>query len=654
MENSKSVLRLFKGFIGEKTNDINLEGLKYGLIVPATASDDIFAEAVKLYGKDGKKWNETFHKSWEKVASASIEQLIAEQAMHYFTTYGFESLGVFSSDSVYIPRENLDIPDLEKDVEMIVIHAYAKGEVRKKLMTLLTSGIALSSDTIEDVKELSDLIDPNDIVAIKNREVKVFLYNKYNFVPYDPDEFLRYLIYVLIGNTLKIQDRNTIHQLKSVKREHVLKYLSVYINNYGYESLASVFHRNKNLFLALKGGNRDLLDDASVKSVNKIINKISKLAKKHHIPMPVNILDRLTDVSTDVDIHKMYNLLDVTTPFRELRILNGLSYKLSGNTSYLYKIRNGRSYATVKEKELGLKDHTVLLNRKALLDFHLANRLLNNLCGKKVYIPSNVSYKAPTSEKQFVGNFPSGSSIDIPLNEDLIIGIHWCNIPEGRVDLDLHMQSLNRSFGWNTSYRDQSRRVYFSGDLTDAPLPNGATELFFIGKEIDETFMLSVNNYNSAREIPFEVVIAKANLNKTYTDINNSSNRYGFDWNGIRKSSFMVDPNDIITTIPFKMDSNEKMKRIGFVTRTGDSVKIVFDDFNTASVPVSSNRNEIFSNTIKYLEGYRESSADLKDILKRCGCIFVDNNDESVDYDLSIENLQKDTIISMFNEGVAK
>ena len=647
MENNKSVLRLFKGFIGEKTNDINPEGLKYGLIVPATASDDIFAEAIKLYGKDGKKWNETFHKSWKKVAEAPIEQLIAEQAMHYLTTYGFESLGVFNSDSVYIPRENLDIPDLEKDVEMIVIHTYTEQEVRNKIMTLLTSGIALSADTIKDIKELSDLIDPNGINTIKNREVKIFLYNKYNTVPNNPDEFLRYLIYVLTSNTLKIQDRSTINQLKFVRREYILHYLNIYIAKNGYEPLASIFLRNKNLFLALKGkGYSNNQNDTSVKLVNKIINRISKLAKKYHIPMPINVLDRLTDASMDIDIHQLYTLLNGTTPFREVRILNGLSYKLSGDTSYLYKIRNGRSYATVKEKELGLKEYAVLAYRKGMIDFHLTSRLLNNLCGKKVYIPSNVSYKAPTSEKQFVGNFPSGSSIDIPLNEDLIIGIHWCNKPSGeRVDLDLHMQSLNRSFGWNTSYRDSSRRVYFSGDLTDAPLPNGATELFFIGKEVDETFMLSVNNYNSNRETPFEVVVAKANPNKTYTNVIGRKHR---------SSSFMVDPNDIITTIPFKMDSNETMKRIGFVTRTGDSVKIVFDDFNTASVPVSSNKNDIFSNTIKYLEGYRESSLDLKDILKKCGCILVDNNDESVDYDLSIENLQKDTIISMFNEGVAK
>ena len=108
------ILRLFKGFLGEKSDTINEKALAYGLVIPATASEDVVNEAIKQYGKDGDLWNQTFHKSWDKVANAPIMQLILEQLIHYFTTYGFEDLGIYDSDLVYIPHEKLEIPELKE------------------------------------------------------------------------------------------------------------------------------------------------------------------------------------------------------------------------------------------------------------------------------------------------------------------------------------------------------------------------------------------------------------------------------------------------------------------------------------------------------------------------------------------------------------
>ena len=106
----KEVLRLFKGFLGEKSNVVNEKGLKYGLLIPSTANEAVVEEAIKLYGKDGEKWNQTFHKDFEIVRNAPIEDLIAQQLIHYITTYGFESLGMYDTDLVYIPKEKLEIP----------------------------------------------------------------------------------------------------------------------------------------------------------------------------------------------------------------------------------------------------------------------------------------------------------------------------------------------------------------------------------------------------------------------------------------------------------------------------------------------------------------------------------------------------------------
>ena len=366
----------------------------------------------------------------------------------------------------------------------------------------------------------------------------------------------------------------------------------------------------------------------------------------------MNILDRLTDPDTDIiSGQNLLDKLDNTTPYRQVRIINGLSYKISGAQSYVYKIRNGKTYVKSKEAEKESFEfkpaHSALRIRKTLVLAHLMDQIKPNIEGKTVLLDKNVNYKVPTSEKQYIGNIPCGSSVEIPKDGDFIIGIHWTNLiglPQngfhtGRVDLDLHMQSLNQSFGWNTRYRNTDQRVYFSGDLTDAPLPNGATELFYIGNEVEEAFMFTVNNFNTYKEVPFEIVVAKADPKVTYTAYSN----------------FTVDPNNIIATIPCKMDENQTMKRLGMVYVTSDKIRFVFDTFNTMNSHISSNKSDIFKTSLDYMEKYQQTSLDLKTLLGLCDCKFVDSDyDGKIDIDLSLNNLQKDTLVSIFEKAASK
>ena len=172
----KETLRLFKGYLGEKTDTVNEKALKYGLLIPNNADEEVVDLAIEMYGKDGEKWNQTFHKDFEIVKNAPIEDLIAQQMIHYITTYGFESLGMYDSDLVYIPREKLEIPELDlENIEFITIKPLTSDELTEKLMTLVTSGIALSEWTVEDVKVLSDFIDKNRFDEVSNREIKTYL-----------------------------------------------------------------------------------------------------------------------------------------------------------------------------------------------------------------------------------------------------------------------------------------------------------------------------------------------------------------------------------------------------------------------------------------------------------------------------------------------
>ena len=82
------------------------------------------------------------------------------------------------------------------------------------------------------------------------------MYDKYNIMPRNPEEFLRYLLFKTTNSTLKIQNVPTINSIKNCNKNLALKMLKSYVENTpnGYNKLSSIFLRNKNLFLAFKIG----------------------------------------------------------------------------------------------------------------------------------------------------------------------------------------------------------------------------------------------------------------------------------------------------------------------------------------------------------------------------------------------------------------
>ncbi|MEK6881722.1 MAG: hypothetical protein AABY22_19040, partial [Nanoarchaeota archaeon] len=227
----KSTIRLFralpvkeKGLVPElstkKSNELLEKTIRRGFIfspeVIANYSnyDDLIRLIEKEVGLTPEQLNASFHKSWEKIKTASIEQLVIEQIIHYFTTYGFESLGIYNKDSVYIPNEELNIPQLEEGINLVIIKGYTKEELKEKLLTLLQSGIALSEDTIKDVMDVAVFTEFNeqDVSTVRNKEVKAQLYEYLDLVPSNPTEFLRYAIYKTINKTLIIKNKEIIDE----------------------------------------------------------------------------------------------------------------------------------------------------------------------------------------------------------------------------------------------------------------------------------------------------------------------------------------------------------------------------------------------------------------------------------------------------------
>lgn len=650
----KEILRLFKGYLGNKSEVFSKEGLKYGLLIPNTASNIVVKEAIDMYGKKGEEWNNTFHKSFQKVKETPLEILIEQQIVHYITTYGFESLGFYDKDTVYIPRESLEIPELVDDkIELIPIKPMTEEELSKKLMILLTSGIALSKQTISDVMILSDYIDKEMFDEISNKEIRIFLYDKYNIMPKNPEIFLRFLIFKLTGRTLKIKDRETIEEMKICSKESALQMLQSYADARpnGYANLASIFLRNKAFFLALKDKEKGKVK----KPINTFINKIRRLAVKYHKPLKEDILNIITSKPQNIDLSKpeLRDALNNSTVFREIRILNGIKYRIEGNQNILYKIRNGKSYV----KKIENNDNEYIDNLKEIYNFiysHLIERLSMKVRGKTIYIPNNVSYSAPTSEKQFNGNIPEGSYLEIPRENSFVYGVHWTNLPnKERVDLDLKQMNKSQVFGWDANYKNTNSSIIFSGDMTDAPSPNGATELFYVGKNFGYgAFLLTLNMFTeNSQDVPFKFVIAKCDDDKI-------------------SKNYMIDPNNILETIEMISKKRERQMVVGFIT-IGDTIKFYFNDFSAGS-EMTSKIDEVTKGAFDYLQSYSKIQLKLKDLLEDAGAILTEENvikstiiertvDEKgnviqeiekqvstpVDVDLSLNSITKETLIDL-------
>jgi len=596
-------------------------------------------------GLTAEKMNQSFHKSWQKIKEADLEQLVVEQIAHYLTTYGkeqpkeyliekeeqwgvdnlaekiielpdFESNKIQNENYIYIPKEALNIPDIEIDrIQLTVIKGYTKKELKEKLLSLLQSGIALGEETINDVVDIATHvgIDEEDIDNIKNKEVKIALYDYLKLFPENPIEFLRYVIYKCTGKTLLIKDKATIEGIKEPEGSSVLPLFKKYKKKHGLENLAQIFLRFKPLFLAFKAD----------RTMSPTINKIRRFAKTHHKPMGEDYLNEVTakiKKGERIEKNKLEEELSRVNTFRKIRLAYALKFRTKDVDSILYRIRNGKGYATdfsFEKKAMAKKILDVVMDS-------IVEDMKANIKGKKIYIPEYITYTLPATEKQFTGDFPSGSYVSIP--KDMIVGIHWENVDGNMIDLDLSMVNDEMKIGWDSVYRTEDRNILFSGDITNAPKPKGATELFYIRKQIMSSYILFVNyyNYDDDVEVPFKIIVAKEQARNF-------------------KENYMVNPNNVMSIAKTKID--QKQKLLGLLVTTTNECRFYFAETYLGRSITSSN-SVFVKNSLEYLFGFYRNTIDLNSLLIKAGGNLVANKDKC-NIDLSPESLEKDKIINL-------
>ncbi len=615
-------LNLFKAVpdTKEKTTK-KYDSLKNGVFITDDAYDhcnisyDIYSKIISDYGFDLNKLNNSF-KTFKQVANQSLEELFADQVMHYFTTYGLEALGVFNHDYVYIPNKELNLPEDAQPIKVTVINYISTEELRSRIVSMLSSGIALKKSTQDDILNLIMYYQfdfKNDIENFKNKEFNIRLYDYYNITPKNGVEWLRYVVYKITGSSMLIKNKITYQSIVSSGSA---------TNVYGYfatadfTELASIFYRYKLIFLAIK---------KACPKAAYYINQIRRLANQYHRPVKKKILDRITS-DPKIDFDDLKKELQKVTIYKKISLANAILFRRFDPKAIAYFVRNGRAFASEYNDKHINYDNVLNIIMKSIVD-----DIRPQVEGKSIYIPENMTYAMPTSEKLFWGHIPFNSYIQ--LKKDVIVAVHWMNKEHHRVDLDLHMNSHKYNIGWNTQFTSKNdevrlaKTIIFSGDMTTAPAPKGATEAYYVGSavQVDEMIMVNLNNFTANGPVDFQFVIDSPEKNRIDRDYLINSHTMNYCMKNVIQENAMF--------LGF-LDIKDENKKFYFTSATmGNNIVSRYDD-----------------NAAKMLSAIRtkmESCLKLDTILKMAGAVFTKDDDKDWDINLDPQQVTKDVFISM-------
>jgi hypothetical protein len=611
-------LRLFNAIQVDEPNprsisrDVTEHTIRHGYVLdPAITPDEKLLKIIdSVIGLSGEQANAAFHKSWQVIQTTSTEALVLQQITHYITTYGFEDHGIYHKDTVYIPREILDLPEIQEDIPLIIVTAMDGDKLLEAILNL-ASGIALSPETLSDIMKIveGNNFDSTFVERVGNRELKTMLFDYYGLIPDEPVEFLRHLISKLTDESLLIKNNLLIEKIKKSNG----KFLDVLLED-APDNLASIFYRYKPLFLALKSISRN----------KTFFNRLRKQAPRLHQPLSEDYLGSVTSQlkRNILKPEDLRNALEKASVFRKVRLVYALKHRLQSGNSIVYRIRNGRGWATEFDWPQQLATTT-----QSALDIvleSLVSDIRPNIENKTVFIPPFIRYALPASEKLFTGNVPTGSSIIAP--DNLIVGIHWLNTKK-RIDLDLSVIGESGKFGWDGNYRSKDRAILFSGDMTDAPPPNGATELFYLKGGLQESMILMLNFYNYAPgdEVEAKILVANESPKK-------------FDQN------YMVDPNNIVFSA--NINVTKKQNILGLIAAKNGKTRVYFSHVSIGTSITSSNNTQS-AHARSYLVQSQLDTIDLKQVLIMAGATVSNEKTGAEDFDLSPESLDKSTIIGL-------
>jgi len=471
-----AILNLFNKALLEdkKYNEYYInELLKFGVVCSPYTDFEVVYQYIKE-----KKFNPntTFYKAIEDVTTKTRLELLIDQILHYYSTYGTD----FQGKPFIVNDKPVDIS------QTVFIDTVSAKEVIERCQNMLYSGIALSQETIENI--LIILENNFEINRIKNKEALCVICAGKEIYPQNAEDIIRVLVYKATSKTLLIKDKET---LKRVSESSAVIPIELT------EKLSEVFYRFKDIFISFKNN-----------PLNKrTVNKIRKLARKNHKPFTPAFWSNV--LSEQKDFPMIEKKSEELNNFKKISILNAILQNIFNDTKIKpYVIRNGKLWIDTSVENIEENKSAYLKNVFGIIYQSLINSIKKNKC--EISLPENLVVLAPTSEKNFMGEIPIYSYVN--LKNDAVIGINWRG-KDGAKDLDLSMiDSKGHKIGWNSHFYDEKKSFVYSGDMTSAN-PE-ATELLYRREESDVEGIVKVNPYNSKENAKYKIFFAQESISK--------------------------------------------------------------------------------------------------------------------------------------------
>lgn len=566
--------------------------------------------------------NSTFYQNWEDVTSKTRFELFIDQLLHYVTTYGTD----FACEgNGYVPNATPVGPvyiSLFKDYKVIM--PCTEEDVYNRCMDMLTSGIAMKQATIETVVDyvveyvtLNDLLTTGefDIDDIANREAMTLLCDELGIAPNKKFDLFRYIMYKTTGSTLIIKNKPTINAIIRSNTQFDFNTLS----DRQLIGLASIFYRFKPLFLAFKKTcTEGAYYSTPITSRNaRVINKIRRMAPKYHTPLAESVMATMLGKAHDSTV--ITETAAQMNTFQIVRLMNTIIERLNRtDEKAMYIVRNGKMF--VKDA----KSYDGMITYYATVFNILKNELVSRLSEKATYVkyPKNMVLACPTSEKNFVGDLPFGTYMDLQ-DSDSFIGIYWKE-EWGTHDFDLSVLNIDGiKVGWDSRYYSDNQDVVYSGDMTSAR-PE-ATEIMLFKKGATDGSVM-VNRYNGRDGSKFRFF-------------------GGVEPNMKLRRNYMVDPNFIKFSADVVSDTVEQT--IGLLNDGRFYVMALGSGNSIVSFHKGSKQNERYYASVLKAQSYLK----LNYILSAAGFIDVDSVEE-LPKDaqiLDLTQMSRDTLINLFS-----
>lgn len=597
---------------------INKRAVKLGYIISPECCNKYVDEWLDSLTAN---YNATFYKEWNDVISRSRFELFLDQIRHYASTYGKWQKGEEVEGNGWVPNDGGLMPRFE---DLTVIEPITAQECGRKCFEVLKSGIALKDATMKvlcdffldtkvdgmdyDKEHLSNLLS-----QVKNKEAMCYLSEKFHVLPADEFGMLRCLALKYTGRAELIKSKATIATIKAKADDMRGDSPLLDLSEEQIKRLSRIFLRFKPIFLAMKGTMK------FQSKVRRIVNRLRRLAEKNHKPFKIGFWESI--VKTEHPIDEVKKHLEDLDNFRKIRLMMLCKERMTfQTTSGVFTIRNGKQF--VREEYAPKYDKNWLARLYFTIEESLCESIKAKSC--KVRIPDNYDIALPTSEKNFVGNFPYGTSFEMSRNN--VIGVYWRNEWNTR-DYDLSMTDLNGTLiAWNACYygcygpAGKGSSVIYSGDMTNAD-PE-AVELLYARNDCPDG-IVKLNKFRGTDDSKFRFFFATECL-----DTNNIHNH-------------MVNPNNIRfdVMIPFE---GQGQKTIGMVLDN----HFYLMDMGTGNSRVASSQRKYAPIVIEAMKKKAKCFISLKEILYRAGFEILDNRLE-VNADIDFRNLEKDTLISL-------